>query len=169
LIYVAAYEDRSLVDHEKIYKREVVWLSKPENKMWRSYLYNELEQWWRKHPPSSKKRKSMSIAAGAPDIDDDDRRFMSVDNFVDPRAPSGWCRQPSRSPSGCRSRRHSGSSGGGGGGGGASGRCGRASVGPGHASTACGLPARRGPGRPRPHGQAARSGAGQSGLKSKVH
>jgi len=120
---------------------------------------------------SSKKRKSISNAMGATVIYDDDRRFMSVDNFVDPRAPSGWCRQPSRSPS-CRrrrSRRHSGSSGGGGGGGGASGRCGRASVGPGHASTACGLPARRGPGRPRPHGQAARSGAGQSGLKSKVH
>jgi len=86
LIYVAAYEDRSRVDHETIYNREVAWLNKPENKMWRSLLYKELEQWWSVHPPSSKKRKSISNAVGATVIDDDDRRYMSVDNFVDPLA-----------------------------------------------------------------------------------
>ena len=86
LIYVAAYEDRSKVDHEKIYSREVVWLNKPENKMWRSCLYKELEEWYRVHPPSSKKRKSTGKAVGEIVDVDDDRQFISVDNFVDPLA-----------------------------------------------------------------------------------
>ena len=84
LIYVAAYEDRSKVDHETMYNKEVAWLNKPENHLWRSYLYKELEEWWSVHPPSSKKRKSTSKAVGATVVDDDDRRFNNVDNFVDP-------------------------------------------------------------------------------------
>jgi hypothetical protein len=65
------------VDHETIYNREVAWLNKPENKMWRSLLYNELDQWWSVHPPSSKKRKSISNAMGATVIYDDDRAWTT--------------------------------------------------------------------------------------------
>ena len=83
-IYVVARELQ--LSFDPVLQHYDAWLNKTQNQMWRSYLrlYKELEEWCSVHPPSSRKRKVTSKAVGATVVDDDDRRFNNVDNFVDP-------------------------------------------------------------------------------------
>ena len=83
LIYVSAFDDRSLVAHDEFYQKQVLRLQNPANyRMWRSLLFKELEEWYTKHPPSSKKRKSTGGASQITDIVVDEE-FFPVDNFID--------------------------------------------------------------------------------------
>jgi hypothetical protein len=83
LIYVAAYGDRTLVSHAEFYAKDVAFLRDPGYKLWRSFLYTELDEWYSKRPPSSKKSKSNGRAVAIASVVVD-RRFRNVDNFVDP-------------------------------------------------------------------------------------
>ena len=82
LIYVAAYEDRSLVEHEQFYQDQVAFYRNPAYyKIWRSLLYQELHAWYQEHPRSSKKRKSCGKASGHVAVVN--RTFQHMDDFVD--------------------------------------------------------------------------------------
>jgi hypothetical protein len=83
LIYVSAFDDRSLVAHDEFYQKQVLRFQNPANyRMWRSLLFKELEEWYTKHPPSSKKRKSTGGASQITDIVVDEE-FFPVDNYID--------------------------------------------------------------------------------------
>jgi hypothetical protein len=90
LIYVAAYEDRSMVAHVEFDKKEAVFLQNPEKyKIWRSLLYKELDERYKVHPPLSKKCKSSGTASERAAIVVE-RQFIYMDNFVDcPDAAKG--------------------------------------------------------------------------------
>jgi ubiquitin len=83
LIYAAAYEDCSTLDHEKFHQKQVVRFQNRDNyKIWRALLYKELEEWYTEHPPASKKRKRSSGASRIANVIVDEE-FFPVDNFVD--------------------------------------------------------------------------------------
>ena len=68
LIYVAAYQDRSTVDHVEFYQKQVALYQNPARfKMWRSLLYKELDEWYKEHLPS-KKHKSYGATSGSPSV-----------------------------------------------------------------------------------------------------
>ena len=57
-IYIAPYEQRNLVDHEKFYNEELAFLKSPGNAGWRVALYDALAEWYAEHAPSKKRRSS---------------------------------------------------------------------------------------------------------------
>ena len=83
LIYVAAYEDRSTVDHLAFYQKQVAFYQNPAYyKMWRALLFKELDEWYKEYP-ATKKRKSYGTASGSAGVVVVDREFKNVDNFID--------------------------------------------------------------------------------------
>jgi hypothetical protein len=52
-------------------------------RLWRSVLYKELDEWCSKHQQSSKRRKSNSRAVAIANVVVD-RRFKDMDDFADP-------------------------------------------------------------------------------------
>ena len=85
LIYVAAYEDRSQVDHVKFYNDELIFLQHPNNRQWRGRLYIALEEWYSEHPPTKKRRSNIG-GAERPTAYNMNRPFLNIDDFVDPLA-----------------------------------------------------------------------------------
>jgi hypothetical protein len=83
LIYIAAYEDRSLVAREKFYNEELAFLKEPQNAVWRGFLYKELGAWYTKHWVS-KKRDSAGGAGADAAVIVVNCRFKHTDTFVDP-------------------------------------------------------------------------------------
>jgi hypothetical protein len=86
LIYVAAYEDSSMLAHEEFYQKQIVIFQNPETyKVWRTLLYKELDEWYNDHPPASKKHKSTGGASRIADVVVGGDEFLKVDidNFVD--------------------------------------------------------------------------------------
>ena len=84
LIYVAAYEDRSQLEHVKFYNDELIFLQHPNNRQWRGRLYTALEEWYSEHPPTKKRRSNIG-GAERPTGDNVNRR-LNIDDFVDPLA-----------------------------------------------------------------------------------
>ena len=79
LIYVAAFKDRSNVQHELFYRQELAMFK--DSEQWRSQLYVELEAWYKDFQPS-KRRKVNTRAVTAMDVVAV-RRFKQMDEFVD--------------------------------------------------------------------------------------
>jgi len=79
LIYVAAFKDRSNVQHELFYRQELAMFQGSEQ--WRVLLYVELDAWYKDFQPS-KKRKINTRAVTATDVQVV-RRFRGMDEFVD--------------------------------------------------------------------------------------
>ena len=88
LIYTAAFKDRSDLNHEEFYSKEVLFLNLPQNKSWRGHLFTAVDAWYTEFKPTKKRaRRSGPKPVEALAIDDDGRVFMDdVDNFVDPLA-----------------------------------------------------------------------------------
>ena len=87
LIYVAAFKERSGLNHEEFYAKEVAFLNHPNNKSWRGHLFKALEAWYTEFKPTKKRaRKSAGKAADGVGIDEDREFFDNVDNFDDPLA-----------------------------------------------------------------------------------
>jgi hypothetical protein len=88
LIYTAAFKDRTDLNHEEFYIKEVKFLNHPQNKTWRGHLYTALEAWYTEFKPTKKRsRRSGPIPVEAFDIDDDGRVFMDdLNTFNDPLA-----------------------------------------------------------------------------------
>ena len=87
LIYVAAFKDRSGLNHEEFYGKEVAFLNHPNNKTWRGHLFKALEAWYTEFKATKKRaRKSTGKAADGFGIDEDREFFDNVDNFDDPLA-----------------------------------------------------------------------------------
>jgi len=86
LIYVAAFKDRSGLNHEEFYGKEVLFLNHPNNKQWRGHLFKALEAWYAEFKATKKRaRRSTGKVADGFGIDED-RHFINVDNFDDPLA-----------------------------------------------------------------------------------
>ena len=86
LIYVAAFKERSGLNHKEFYAKEVAFLNHPNNKSWRGHLFKALEAWYAEFKPTKKRaRKSAGKAADGVGIDEN-RPFINVDNFDDPLA-----------------------------------------------------------------------------------
>ena len=84
LIYVAAFKERTGLNHEEFYSKEVAFLSHPNNKQWRGHLFKALEAWYTEFKPTKKRaRKSAGKAADGVGIDEH-RPFINADNFDDP-------------------------------------------------------------------------------------
>ena len=84
LIYVAAFKERSGLNHEEFYAKEVAFLNHPNNKQCRGLLFKALEAWYAEFKPTKKRaRKSAGKAVEGVCIDEN-RRFFNVDGFEDP-------------------------------------------------------------------------------------
>ena len=79
LIYVAAFKDRSNVQHEVFYRQELAMFK--DGEQWRSQLYVQLEAWYKDYQPS-RRRKSNTREVTAMDVVAV-RRFKQMDEFVD--------------------------------------------------------------------------------------
>ena len=89
LIYVAAFKDRSSVQHDLYYQRELAKFSR--STQWRGMLFIVLDAWYKDFQPSKKRRSNNYRAVSVVDVDGVDD-FKYIDNFVDPLA------QPARAP-----------------------------------------------------------------------
>ena len=86
LIYVAAFKDRTGLNHEEFYSKEVAFMKHPNNQQWRGHLFKVLESWYNEFQPTKKRaRKSAGKAVDGVGIDVD-RDFINVDNVEDPLA-----------------------------------------------------------------------------------
>jgi hypothetical protein len=86
LIYVAAIKDRTGLNHEEFYGKEVAFLNHPNNKQWRGHLFKALGSWYTEFKPTKKRAcKSAGTTTDGVGIDDD-RNFIGIDNFDDPLA-----------------------------------------------------------------------------------
>lgn len=79
LIYVAPYEQRNLVDHEKFYNEELAFLKNPENAAWRVALYDALTEWYSEHAPSKKRRSIGRVSDPVSVVVN--RRFKNIDKY----------------------------------------------------------------------------------------
>ena len=102
LIYGAAFKDRTGLNHEKFYSKEVAFMKDPNNQQWRGHLFKALEAWYTEFKPTKKHAcKSAGKVADGVGIHDD-RDFIEIDNFDDPLAdgapPAGvaWRPRPGR-------------------------------------------------------------------------
>ena len=87
LIYTAAFKDRTDLNHEEFYIKEVKFLNHPQNKTWRRHLYTALDAWYTEFKPTKKRAHRSGPKPVEALAIDDDRGFMEdVDNFVDPFA-----------------------------------------------------------------------------------
>ena len=84
LIYVAAFKDRGNVAHELYYNTEVAYLNSA-GAQWRKDLYDQLVEWYEKHPPG-KKRGRVSDGGASAGIGAFGRQYKCVDanEFIDP-------------------------------------------------------------------------------------
>jgi hypothetical protein len=79
LIYIAPYEQRNLVEHEKFYSQELAFLKDPKNAAWRVAFFDALEEWYSEHAPTKKRR---SISRGVESVRVDvNRRFKNIDKY----------------------------------------------------------------------------------------
>ena len=86
LIYVAVFKDRTGLNHEEFYSKEVAFMKHPNNQQWRGQIFKALEAWYNEFQPT-KKRASKSAGKAANGVGmDDDRDFIDINNFDDPLA-----------------------------------------------------------------------------------
>ena len=85
LIYVAAFKDRSTLQHEVFYKRTLRMFKGSDQ--WRGRLYIELEAWYKDFQPSKRRRTNLSASTSSEDHVDNAPVFDDVDDFVDPLEP----------------------------------------------------------------------------------
>ena len=83
LIYVAAFKNKTGLQHEVFYNTKVAYL-KSAAPRWRSDLFIELQAWYEQHPPS--KKRSRSSAGAVEEVSEFVRTYNNddADNFVDP-------------------------------------------------------------------------------------
>ena len=87
LIYVAAFKDRSTVQHDLFYHRELAKFNR--SSQWRGMLFIVLEAWYKDFLPSKRRRSNNNRSVSAVDLDGDDL-FRDMDDVVDPLAqPAG--------------------------------------------------------------------------------
>ena len=59
LIYVAAFKERTGLNHEEFCSKEVAFLSHPNNKQWRGHLFKALEAWYTEFKPTKETRSQV--------------------------------------------------------------------------------------------------------------
>ena len=84
LIYVAAFKDKTGLQHEAFYNTKVAYL-KAAAPRWRSDLFIELQAWYDQYP-ASKKRSRSSASGPVEEVLECVRTYNmdDADNFVDP-------------------------------------------------------------------------------------
>ena len=86
MIYVAAIKDRTGLNHEEFYSKEVAFMKHPNNQQWSGHLFKALEAWYTEFKPTKIHNiKSAGMAAYGVGVNYD-RDFINVDNFDDPLA-----------------------------------------------------------------------------------
>ena len=84
LIYIAAFKEHGNLGHEVFYCTELVFLNKPANAQWRSFLCAELLEWYKEFLPSKKRSlRSRSSCRQIVENVEVDLVLKNVDGFVD--------------------------------------------------------------------------------------
>ena len=82
LIYIAAFKDKSNLDHGSFYETELAALQHPGNLLWRKGLLVSLEEWYAKHRAGRGKRRR-SGRAPAPTVEVNDSMILDgLDQFA---------------------------------------------------------------------------------------